>query len=558
MAKQSPIDPAEGAKLVLVGRVVTMNEQFRVIQRGAVYIDRGSIVHVKAADAETPAEFAGAARIDVGGTIYPGLIDLHNHLAYNALPLWNVPKKFTNRDQWGRGPDYRKLISGPMQVVGKTPELVPALIRYVECKNLLGGVTTSQGVELFSNAGVRRFYRGLVRNVEQTDEPELPEAATRVADVEAADRTGFLNRIKKRSCYLLHLSEGTDDAAREHFGALQFPDGDWAVADSLCGIHCAALRPADFDVMGDHKASMVWSPTSNLLLYGQTADVKAARDGGVRIGIGSDWSPSGTKNLLGELKVAKAANEQAGEPFSDRQLVAMATREAAAILRWSDRLGSIEPGRRADFLVIDGKQGDAYSALIAAHETDIRLVMINGVPRLGLNALMKKFVLPASKTELVRVNGKQRTLYLEQATSEPAVGALSLAEASATLTNAFSKLAQLAKRLEEGSPIASLGIPSARPRSAGEPVWSLALDELEPTGLELRPRIASRRGGAATGPRLGLPESAALASTPLSQLLEPIRVDPVTAVDDDAWLDNLAGQRNVPAGIKARLAELFA
>ena len=49
---------------------------------------------------------------------------------------------------------------------------------------------------------------------------------------------------------------------------------------------------------------MVWSPLSNLLLYGATARVDAAKRAGVRIGLGSDWSPSGSKNLLGELKVA--------------------------------------------------------------------------------------------------------------------------------------------------------------------------------------------------------------------------------------------------------------
>jgi hypothetical protein len=39
--------------------------------------------------------------VDVGGTIFPGPIELHNHLAYNALALWQVPRPFTNRGQWG-------------------------------------------------------------------------------------------------------------------------------------------------------------------------------------------------------------------------------------------------------------------------------------------------------------------------------------------------------------------------------------------------------------------------------------------------------------------------
>ena len=182
------------------------------------------------------------------GTIYPGLIELHNHLAYNALRLWQVPKKYGNRDQWSGIPEYRRLISGPMQVVGKTPSLLPALVRYVECKCLLGGVTTSQGIQLFSNAGVRRFYRGVVRNAEQTDEADLPEAVTRIDDVDAGNAELFLARLKKQTCFLLHLSEGADRTARDHFLALQMPSGDWAITPQLAGIHCTALTPADFAI----------------------------------------------------------------------------------------------------------------------------------------------------------------------------------------------------------------------------------------------------------------------------------------------------------------------
>ena len=60
----------------------------------------------------------------VGGTVYPGLIELHNHLSYNCLQLWQVPSPFGNRGQWSSQPDYRRLISGPMQVIGKTPDYV--------------------------------------------------------------------------------------------------------------------------------------------------------------------------------------------------------------------------------------------------------------------------------------------------------------------------------------------------------------------------------------------------------------------------------------------------
>jgi len=94
--------------------------------------------------------------------------------------------------------------------------VLPALIRYVECKCLLGGVTTSQGIALFSNQGIRRYYRGLVRNVEATADADLPEALARIADVDEADAAAFAARLAKATCLLLHLSEGTDAAARAH------------------------------------------------------------------------------------------------------------------------------------------------------------------------------------------------------------------------------------------------------------------------------------------------------------------------------------------------------
>ena len=114
--------------------------------------------------------------------------------------------------------DYRKLVaSGPMRVLGKSPDLLPALIRYVEVKCLVGGVTTSQGIPLVSNSGSRRFYRGIVRSLEQTDDKNLPPVNTWIADVEAPCTEKFLARLQSGTCFLLHLSEGVDAKARGAF-----------------------------------------------------------------------------------------------------------------------------------------------------------------------------------------------------------------------------------------------------------------------------------------------------------------------------------------------------
>ncbi|BFU95584.1 MAG: cytosine deaminase [Nitrospira sp.] len=545
-----PIDPLTGPKLALSGRLVLMDDAFRVIPHGTVYIDRGTIVAVTESGAPRPAGFETVTVVDVGGTIFPGLIELHNHLAYNALRLWQVPKKYSNRDQWSGTPLYRKLISGPMKIIGTTPELVPALIRYVECKSLLGGVTTSQGIQLFSHAGIRRYYRGIVRNVEQTNEHALPNADTRVDDVDAKDAKRFLRRLEKATCFLLHLSEGIDERARKHFLALQIADDQWAIGTQLAGIHCAGLLAEDFNVLGSGQGAMVWSPLSNLLLYGQTADVKAAKKAGVRFGIGSDWAPSGSKNLLGELKVARLVSQEMDNVFSDRDIVAMATRQAASILQWDQVLGSLEPGKRGDLIVIAKESGDPYEHLLEAMETSVRLVMINGVARYGLPSLMQRL---SAAGESIRVGRSKRTVFLQQDTADPTVTALTLNDATKMLQEALHELPELAAELE-GSPARPRARLSAIVRGMSEAQeWTLALDELDDSGVDLRPRLPMRGERELTGAVRGLDRAA----VPLSQVVEPLVLDPLTVADDPAFLKSIEAQPNLPDYVKAGLKRAY-
>lgn len=563
--KKGPVDPLTGPKLALAGRVVTMDDAFSVVTHAIVYIEKGQIVAVQDRAQPAPADFAGVTVVETGGTLFPGLIELHNHLSYDVLRPWApIPQRFEHRGQWPDHKDYRSLISGPMTVLGKYKDaqgrypFLPAIVRYVECKCLLGGVTTSQGVKLNSNAGIPRFYRGLVRNVEQTDDPDLPEAQARIQDIVAKDARRFLAQLKKEdSCFLLHLSEGVTDAvsplsaARKHFLALEVAPNKWALGKVFTGIHAAGLLPEDFDVLANHGSSMVWSPLSNLLLYGGTARVDAAKKAGVAIGLGSDWSPTGSKNLLGELKVAWLYSQHmlAGL-FSTRDLVAMATRDAARILKWDKALGTIEDGKRADLLVLDGVAADPYNALLHARETDLRLVMINGVARYGVSALMRAL---APNGETVRVGGQTRRLFLTQETADPDIAQVSLSEATETLRKGLRKIAKLAKEMEK----AERKVPARRLLDApATPVWSLALDEICPCGVDLRPRLPFSGPRDFTGPELAGP-ALAKAAPPLSTILKPLELDPLTVADDSTFLNMIAQQPNVPAPIRNDLSGLY-
>jgi hypothetical protein len=338
----------------------------------------------------------------------------------------------------------------------------------------------------------------------------------------------------------------SNSIARRHFLALEVAPDEWAINDRLAGIHAAGLLPEDFAVLGQRRGSMVWSPLSNLLLYGETARVDAAKQAGVRIALGSDWSPSGSKNLLGELKIAWLYSQHVlNGVFSARDVVAMATREAAAVLKWEAALGTLERGKRADLIAIDGDDGDAYEALIKAKETSIRLVMINGIPRYGTPGMMKAL---GHVGEALRVGGRARQLFLEQQTADPDVAAVPLATARSVLRKAFRNLPKLAAEIEK---------PKPKPAASHAPrpvVWSLALDEIQSIGVDQRPRLPFDGPEDFTGPELVPLRKAA---APLSTILQAIDLDPLTVADDKNFLEEIKNQQNVPEAVRMGLADLY-
>ncbi|MFA5327632.1 MAG: amidohydrolase family protein [Prolixibacteraceae bacterium] len=534
-----PVDILDGPKYALRGRIVTMNSSRRVFHDGIIYIDKGRIADVKNKKEMAPEGFKDVPVVNTKGTIYPGLIELHNHLSYNILRLWQVPKKYTNRNQWGGTPEYRKIISGPMNVLGRTPGYIEAIVRYVECKCLMGGVTTSQGIALFSNNGIQKYYRGIVRNVEDTDDADLPEALAKISDVEAKSVESFYERLKKQDCMLLHLSEGTDTEAHKHFTDLQLSTGEWAVTNALAGIHCVALEADDFKLMKDKKASMVWSPLSNLLLYGQTADIASAIKNKLLIGLGSDWSPSGSKNLFGELKVARLVANKLGIYKRKSDILALATINAAKILKWDKQLGSIEKGKMADLLVVSGTSGNAYEHFLNGSEKAISLVVINGVPHYGHENLMNKW---DCEKEKVLIGETTYNLNLKQETADPVVGELRLEDAIEKLNSGLADLPHLAELMERPQAMLS-------PLKAGaHPQWFLVLDHNdEVEGEKLRMTIS------------GSPKQAQplMASQPLSEIVEAMELDKMTVADDPDFMNIIQAEQNLPQYLKDGLVKMY-
>ncbi len=532
-----PIHPNFNLKYALEGRIVTMDKDSRVLDRGRVFVQNGNIVGIRKVNEGLPDGFKKADVIKAGGTIYPGMIELHNHLPYNILPYWIADKQYRNHSQWKGIKGYRINVTGPMQTLGKSPGFPQAIVRYVECKCLVGGVTTSQGITLANSSLTKKVFHGVIRNVEETNEDALPEALTKIADVRPGGAQAFKDSLSEIKTRLLHLAEGVDERARSFFTNLRISEGQWAITPKVNGIHCAGLEPEDFKVLGDHGGSMTWSPMSNLVLYGGTANIKAAKRNDILIALGSDWSPSGSKNLLEELKVAYLVSqyEYDAPVFSNEELVRMVTSNPARILGWEGALGSLETGKKADMIVVHGYKGDPYYKLIQASEISLLGIFINGVPRCAQNRIIKKFDFDPLHIEKFKIANSTRYLYLKESDPDNILQGVALQAAKDKIARGLNNLNELAANLEQanGSPLLTA---SDNPLNTE---WILVTDHHEGTDADLDEAQLEWGGG-----------------IPFSEIAKPLPLDKLTVMEDDEHFRRMA-YHPLPAYIRKELPDFY-
>jgi hypothetical protein len=183
---------------------------------------------------------------------------------------------------------------------------------------------------------------------------------------------------------------------------------------TFIGIHCCAVDAANWTKWTKSDAGgVVWSPLSNLVLYAQTTLIDDIRARGVLVCLGSDWGPSGTKNLLGEMKVARLAADHFGYAISDAAIVEMVTSNPGTLLErcWHRPVGRLVKGGFADVTVIRGRgRGNPWKRIVAASERDVALVVIDGIPRYGDSRLMNQAGAPA--TFAMKLGGRRRRVAL--------------------------------------------------------------------------------------------------------------------------------------------------
>ena len=366
--------------VVLVGKVVTMNDAGDVLHNARVWLSAGKIRAIARAGEALPEGANGAPVVDSKGAIYPGIIDLHNHPEYAIYPLMPINRKYRDRYEWRWYDDvYNKRITYPQEVLTRAHylDLGMEIGRYGEYKALAGGTTSLQGGR--ANMAYSK-EECLVRNIENS--PVESRLASSRVDIGRSSKEWTAMQVERSTGPLVvHLAEGASTRMASEFYAIKDSN---LLGPELIAIHGVGLTPPQLLEMAGVGANLVWSPLSNFMLYGKTANVAVAKRAGLSISLAPDWAPSGSKSSLGELKVADLVNKHALKGlFTDRDLVEMVTRKPAAALGWAQRLGQISEGFLGDVLVVDDRDEDPYRNLINAIEDNIQLVAVRGEPLYG-------------------------------------------------------------------------------------------------------------------------------------------------------------------------------
>ncbi len=116
------------------------------------------------------------------------------------------------------------------------------------------------------------------------------------------------------------------------------------------GIH---LDDAEREMIAAHGAAIVHCPTSNLFLGSGLFPLRQVRAGGIGVALGTDVGAGTSFSLLQTMNEAYKVQQLLGEPLAAEEAWYLATLGGARALHLDDVIGSLQPGREADFLVLD-------------------------------------------------------------------------------------------------------------------------------------------------------------------------------------------------------------
>ena len=192
--------------------------------------------------------------------------------------------------------------------------------------------------------------------------------------------------------FITHLSEGHPDDEYTKHEYSYYQGMDLAQPGTIL-VHGVGMNEQDFEHAAANGISLVWSPFSNLLLYGKTMDIELALKKGVNVALGADWSPTGSKSLLDEMRLAWEYIRSKGLQIPAKAIADMITVNAARAIGLDD-YGMIKRGQWANLTLVrrreqplyDAETWSGYHDLVTSYQRDVQLVIIAGHPMFGETA----------------------------------------------------------------------------------------------------------------------------------------------------------------------------
>ncbi len=338
--------------------------------------------------------------VDVrGDRLLPGLINAHDHLHLNTLAPLESTQPWRHVREWVSQVNLRRRTDPAFEAKLAVPRDERLLIGGV--KNLLSGVTTVAHHDALYPFLMSEHFPTYVLTAYGWSHSLYIDGEEQVRNAHLRTPPGWP--------WIIHAAEGVDEEAAGEFDRL---DALGCMRANTLIVHGIALDQARRVRLEQAAAGLIWCPSSNLRLFGSTAEVgDLARRG--RVALGTDSRLTGSRDLLCELGVAREASG-----LETDTLESLVTSAAAGLLRLADR-GALRVGARADLLILP--EGMALSS---AGRADVRLVMLGG-RALYANADYAHSVAPTTHWASVHVDGKPKML---EGGLAAALRALSVAE----------------------------------------------------------------------------------------------------------------------------------
>ena len=402
--------------LVLGGTYVTMDAERRVIKDGAMAVRGDSIIAIGARTVII-AKYSATKRINATGRlVIPGLINGHGHA---PMVLLRGIADDLELHEW-----LTKYIF-PAEARNVNAEFVEWGTRLAALEMIRGGTTLHTDMYYFEDviarvtkeAGMRGVLGETVLEFPAPDNKSVPQALEYVenylkkwqgdpliraapaphsvylATEDTLRKTAALAR-KYNTPILIHLSETKkeNDDAQAKLGSspTAFLEKIGFLGPNVIAAHCVWVDAADIALLAKRDVGCIHNPSSNTKLSSGVAPVMQMLRAGVRLGLATD-GPSGSNNDLNMMEemdlAAKLVKVTTMDPrqLTAEQALAMATIEGARALHMEKEIGSLEAGKKADFVLLRTDAPHAvpmyglYSQIVyALKASDVETVAING------------------------------------------------------------------------------------------------------------------------------------------------------------------------------------